>query len=403
MSEIAPHRLLGPRIAMLAAAHLFGTAGYLAVMAMGPVIRDDMGITAAQFGFFLSAFFAAQGIAAIPSGLLSDRLGIGLTLVIAMALLAFGYGLFAIAESFAAAVAAMFVAGLGYSLVNPATAMGVLTWFAVDRRVTAMGLKQLGVPLGGLIGASAGALAAWFDWRPILAIIVVGVVATSLAWLSLARRPNWTGASIRGIGLDLKSVFAHRQLRAMGCACVCFNAGQSAMFSYLALFLRDACAANQPFAGLAVAVAQGTSAVGRIGWSYLTDTFFRGRRKTVVVPLTVAGAVAFAAAALVGPGTARGVLLLLVLAMGGSIAAYVAIVLAMTAEAVPTRLTGAAIGFNGVAFSIGGTIGPPLFGLVLDHAGSYGMAWLTLGAVLLAGAGILAFGYRERPPPTAEP
>ena len=85
------------------------------------------------------------------------------------------------------------------------------------------------------------------------------------------------------------------------------------------------------------------------------------------------------------------------------LAAYVAIVLAMTAEAVPTRLTGAAIGFNGVAFSIGGTIGPPLFGLVLDHAGSYGMAWLTLGAVLLAGAGILAFGYRERPPPTAEP
>ena len=33
----ADHKLYGPRIAMLAGAHLFGTAGYMSVMAMrGP-------------------------------------------------------------------------------------------------------------------------------------------------------------------------------------------------------------------------------------------------------------------------------------------------------------------------------------------------------------------------------
>jgi len=397
MTTPAAHPLFGLRIAMLSAAHMFGTAGYMSVMAMAPVIRDDLGIAAAEFGFFLSAFFFAQAVAAIPSGLLSDRLGIGSTLVLAMAFLAAGFGLFALSEDFSAAVAAMFVAGLGYSLINPATAKGVLFWFPVDRRATAMGLKQLGVPLGGLLGAGAGALATWYDWRGILIAAILGVIGTGLAWLKLAERPNWSGAGLAGMLHDLRTVFRDRQLGVICGACVCFNCGQSSLFSYLALFLRDACGTSQPFAGLAVAIAQATGAAGRVGWSYLTDTFFRGRRKVVVVPLILGAVVAYGLAALVGPGTPQMLLLLLAFAMGGTIAAYVAIVLAITAEAVPPHLTGAAVGYNGVAFSIGGTVGPPLFGFALDQAGNYGAAWLTMAGVLLVGAIILGAGYRERP------
>ena len=68
------------RIALLALVHTVGTACYLSVMAMGPVIRGDLGITAAEFGFFMSAVFGAQLFSALPSGSITDRMGVGWTL-----------------------------------------------------------------------------------------------------------------------------------------------------------------------------------------------------------------------------------------------------------------------------------------------------------------------------------
>ena len=68
------------RIILLSLAHTVGTSCYLSIMAMGPVIRDDLGISATEFGFFMSAVFGAQLISAMPSGAITDRLGVGWTL-----------------------------------------------------------------------------------------------------------------------------------------------------------------------------------------------------------------------------------------------------------------------------------------------------------------------------------
>ncbi len=122
------------RVILLLAVHLVGTAGYMSVMAMAPVIRTDLGLTAADFGFFLSAFFASQVLTALPSGLMTDRFGVGWTLSLAMLMMAVGMGLFAMTPGFSGGVVAMFIMGLGYSLVNPATAKGVLTWYPRNRR-----------------------------------------------------------------------------------------------------------------------------------------------------------------------------------------------------------------------------------------------------------------------------
>ena len=49
-----------------------------------------------------------------------------------------------------AAAIAMGLSGLAYGFVNPATSKGVLDWIPAHRRGTAMGLKQSGVPFGGV-------------------------------------------------------------------------------------------------------------------------------------------------------------------------------------------------------------------------------------------------------------
>jgi len=65
------------------------------------------------------------------------------------------------------------------------------------------------------------------------------------------------------------------------------------------------------------------------------------------------------------------------------------------AEVVEPRLAGSAIGSNLLATSIGGTIGPLIFGVLIDWTGGYSVSWLMTGLVIFFGVFALAIGLRE--------
>lgn len=384
------------RMFLLSLVHTVGTACYLSIMAMGPVIREDLGITAAEFGFFMSAVFGAQLFVALPSGAITDRFGVGWTLFGAMVTMGAGTALFALAPGFYPAIGAAFLIGLGYCFVNPATAKGVVVWFPPKWRGTAMGIKQLGVPMGGVLGAGGGALAAWVDWRTVLFAATAMTFVTALLWLPLTRKPRRADGGLQAILRDLRTVITNRNMNVICAACLMFNSGQSSLFTYMALFLKDAAQASQPVAAMGVAFAQGASAFGRVGFSYLSDTVAGGRRKPIVLAVIAAAIGSCGVAYFVSPAWPHWGLMALAVLMGGTIASYAALILAMTAETVPLNLVGSGIGYNAVAWSLGGMAGPPLFGLVLDRTGNdYGFAWLAIGAVMAVGAVIMAKGYRE--------
>jgi len=384
------------RIVLLSLAHAVGTSCYLSIMAMGPVIRDDLGISATEFGFFMSAVFGAQLISAMPSGAITDRLGVGWTLFGSMVVMALGCIMFALADSFHLALAATFLMGLGYSFVNPATAKGVMRWFPAKWRGTAMGLKQLGVPLGGVLGAGGGVLAAYIDWRIVLWMAAGMTLITAVLWLPLTRKPTRGSGGLKSIINDLRVVVTNRNMNVIFISCTMFNTSQSSLSAYIALFMRDAAQASQPVAAMAVAFAQSASALGRFGYSYLSDAVFGGRRKIVVIYIVLAGGLSCGAAYFVNPEWPHWGLMILAAVMGGTIASYAALILSMTAENAPPSLVGSAIGYNAVAWSIGGVVGPPMFGQILDWSqNDYGMAWVAVGIVMLLGAAVMATNFRE--------
>jgi predicted MFS family arabinose efflux permease len=258
-----------------------------------------------------------------------------------------------------------------------------------------MGIKQLGVPLGGVLAAGAGALVVFVSWKAILWVVAAAGLITAGLTVRLAQRPS-RGGNGRSMTGDMRKVLAHRQLGVISGSVVAFNVGQSSLFAYLTLFVRDAALASQPVAGLCMALAQGASAVGRVGFSYLSDTVYMGARKPVIVALVAAASMTLGFAYFVNPGWNTLALALLALVMGGTIAAYAALVLAATVEAVDPELSGSAIGYNSLAWSFGGTVGPPAFGWVLDQSGNYGTAWLVVAAIVGAGCIFFAFAFRER-------
>jgi MFS family permease len=74
----------------------------------------------------------------------------------------------------------------------------------------------------------------------------------------------------------------------------------------------------------------------------------------------------------------------------------------LAVETVELRLAGSAMGYTLMGNSLGGMIGPPIFGLVVDATGAFAGGWLITAALVLCGTAVLAFWFGERSPYLAD-
>ena len=122
----------GVRLFLLFAAHCVGTINIMGVMAFAPAIQRDLGLDTASFGLLVAAYYGAQPLVALPGGWLVDRIGVRAALALSMAGVSISAGFFAVSAGGTMAASLLILAGIAYSLVNPATSVGVVTWFPPD-------------------------------------------------------------------------------------------------------------------------------------------------------------------------------------------------------------------------------------------------------------------------------
>ncbi len=387
----------GARIGILTLAHVAGTLPIVSVMAMAPVIQSDLGLSVTEVGLLVSGYYLAQTIGAVPAGGLVDRIGVGRALLTSHVLLIAGALTFSQAESFAGAVTGTVVMGFGYSIVNPSTATGILTWFSARRRATAMGVKQTGVPIGGVLAAANGALVTLFSWQSIFVTVACLIFVNGFLCLLLVE-PLHRGArpSIAATIRQMLQVGRITNIRVLFFANIPWNMGQTNFYSYLTIFMREAAGASQPVAGLVLGLAQVSSALGRIGWGVVSDTLFRGARKWIIVGLCSASAVLMLAMTAVEPGIGVWLGVVLAFGLGITIASYPTLAQTLAVESVEPGQSGAALGYSLMGTSIGGVVGPPIFGAVVDYTGDFADGWITTAIFVALGAAMVALMVRER-------
>lgn len=365
-------------------------------MAMAPLISLRLDLSAAEFGAFISAYYAAQSFGSVPAGAVTDRIGVGRTLVIAHILMCMAAVTLAVAVGYIQCLLAMFLMGLGYSLSNPSTARGVLDWFPKERRGTAMGLKQVGVPIGGVIAAGNGALAASIDWQSIMWGVAVLIAANGVFCLSLMRFHVPTPLDQRkSIMANMGTLLGDWNFNLYAIMNGFLNVGQTNFFGFLTLFMTATLRTSQEIAGLAIGLAQTASAVARIGWGVICDRYYPNRRAFLLMIICGVAGVFLGLLALIGPGTPLWITLVVILALGMTIASFAPIAQAVVVESVEPRLAGSAIGVNMLGVHIGGTVGPIIFGWVVDNWGGYGAAWAVTSVIVIAGTLALAFWFKE--------
>jgi predicted MFS family arabinose efflux permease len=386
-------------IALILAAQTLANVGPLGMPAIASLIRSDLGLTLAQAGSFVSAYYVGPVVMSIPAGALADRFGIVSTLVGGQLVIAAGLLAVSAAPSYGAMAVLMMVAGCGYGMLNPTSTKAVMAWSRPGERATMVGLKQVGLPFGGALGAVLlPVLGLALGWRYALAVSALLIAVMGLASWALYRDPPEAAvpAPRAATGGGVRVILRTRDLWLLAVATAIFAALQTVWMAFLVLYLEEVVGVSLVVAGSYLAVAQAAGMVGRMGFGLLSDRAFGGRRR---VALTVAGtgsALASIALAFTGRDAPAGWLAALAFAGGFVVIGWNGVQHTWMAELAGPAAAGTAVGLGLAVSSAGVMLGPPIFGWLVESAGGYRPAWIALALTMALGLAILG-RIRERP------
>ncbi len=363
------------------------------VGALAPLLRGSLQISREQVGYLAATFFASTSLVSIPSGLVADKLGLRLLLILAQ--LVGGLPLVAtlFLESYHELLSVMFLVGLAWGTVTILTTKAILEWFPANRRATAIGLKQAGMPFsGGVAAAMVPALALWIGWRQALSVLGGLALASAVCDLLLYRdAPKSTAQKIESQRISTRSpvVFRNPDVWMLATVGLLYAGSQVSLATYLALFLHESLEFSVVMAASLLAQAQVAGAAGRVLYGFVSDRWLRGERKRLLLGIGATAMVPLLALLLLPPGTSYLGLSPLIILYGLSGMSWNGVHMTLVAELSGRESAGVGVGISMTLVNAGNIIMPPLFGYAVDVTGSYALSWgllilwLVLGIILL--------------------
>jgi MFS family permease len=353
-------------------------------------VQRDLGMSDAQIGLAITAFWIAATLASPPAGRLVDRIGPARSVRLAGVLVALpALAIAGLARSFVVFALLLAVTGVGNALVSPGMSALIAADLRPGRRGTLLGLQQSGPPLAGVAaGLSLPIATAALGWRWVFAL---GAAAAALATGAVRGGHGGREQPVRGgprprPGGDAR---AFSVLLALGGLLAA--AAANGLVAYLVVYAA-AGGFSTGAAGILLGAAGIACAVTRIGLGALAD-----RRRLPLLAqmafLVLGGAAGFGLLA-VGATWTTVVGSLLAIGVGwGWAGLYILAAVEQGAHA-PGRAVGAAVSGP----FAGAIVGPLVVGL-LGSSASFELAWVVCAAISVASAAALAGACRIEPVP----
>ncbi|MCR9125595.1 MAG: MFS transporter [Rhodobacteraceae bacterium] len=357
----------------------------LTIASMAPLvslIAADLGASNAAMGAVLGAWPLTYIAAAIPCGILLDRLGVRVTLFAATVIMAASGVARGMADTTGMLMLAVALFGIGGPMISVGAPKLIAGLFEGPSRGTAMGIYITGPYLGGMTAlalTNAVALPAMGDWRGVMFLYAGLVMVSGVIWLVLT---GLAGPAARAEGEGKKfslAAFAEilglpavRIVLAMSVGIFFINHGLN---NWLPELLR-AKGLDPVRAGYWAAL---SSAVGVIGALTVPRLATPERRMAVMAALFTASLAAslllhlapgpLLAAGLVAQGVARGSMM------------TVAILILMETRGIARDRLGLAGGMFFTTAEVGGVLGPVVFGALSQWTGGFAAPLVAVSAI----------------------
>ncbi len=388
---------LGVLLAVMTLAHAVSAFCNLSIPPLTPFLRDELNLTHAEVGLLMSFIYIGVVSSSLFFGWITDLLGERRALTLGLGIQGVFMIGFAWVHGFLIGGVLLLLSGIGYSSVNPATTKGVMRWFPPQGRATAMGLKQTGIPLGGILASSTlPALALAFGWRVSVILVSAATLVSILAIrIFIPRAPALQDQPSGMRWAMLREVLSNRSILALSILGIFLAGAQLAIITHLVLFLKKEYLFSSVLAGFFLALVQAGGIAGRIGWGLVSDFLVRGRRKSILVIIGVIAILQLFSLGRIGPEIPASLLVLFILLLGSTTIGYHGVLFGLMGEIVRKEVVGLATGFSLTITFLGIVLYPPLFGHLVDRLGSYSPAWDMLAFSWMVALFILIFFVQE--------
>ncbi len=346
-----------------------------------PMASRELGLTAAQAGGFMSAFFLGYLLTQLPGGMLADRLGTRKVLLGSL----FFMGIFTIGMAWIpgywTGTVLRFFAGIGSGAVLAASVKGVYDHFGPDRRATAMGFFMASSPLGLLMAnLLSPMIAASYGWRS--SFTAAGgftLLVLAISWLVLPRqtkaRHQATSTAVAG-GNTLRTLVGNRDLMLTAAAGFFAMWGTWGTLTWANTYMNQCLGLSLQQSGQIMAMFGLGALIGQPLAGWLADFLPRSRRQVGMTILALFAVLLW----VFGNNQDSGQLVVLAPLLGAGAFVFGPVINTFISELVSAPQVGTAIGLCNGVWQLGSVISPLTAGFFLDITGNYTWAFAVLAA-----------------------
>jgi len=365
-------------------------AASLVVMAIGtllPYIARAFPQSAAHISLIVTALLLGDALSNALSGAATDRFGDKAILIVCGALMGITLIAAATVQSFWWVVAWFFIYGVTFAAMNPVGSHAILFFFKPEERGLAMGVRQMGMPLGGVAGAIILSTAGeYYGYRGALVIAGILVFIVTLGCAALYREPSALYGKPVKAGVmfeDMLRIGRDTRLILLTLISIMLFAAQVALMSFFPWTLVHQAHMSVGFAALVFVVTQFAAAAGRMVWGWASDRLFQGRRVLPLLITCLLCALSAFAVAHIGSMPAPA-LAGVAVAIGFSAEGWFGVAVVAMAEVGGTEHAGSALGFGLTWVMLAGVFVPAAFQALMQSVG-IPTAWYAVALLCLLG------------------
>ncbi|TKI05113.1 MFS transporter [Martelella alba] len=349
------------------------------------LISADFGLDKARSGILLSSFFYGFIAFLFIAGIIADKLSGKPVLILGLGIFSLATMATGLAGGLTTLLIYRILTGVGEGVFWPAASLEVANVTTERQRTTVMSLYWMGYPIGGFFGTWLGAmLGPVYGWRVVFYVAGSLGILVALLYAVLVKNEPKTAAKVApGVAVErvpLRLLFTSPAVILMAAYYFVLLSGWWIVLLWAPTFLMNI--KHLPI-GMAGTIASLLGLSGALGGFVLGRYCDRGdfaRKRLVLMGITVLSGLLMAAMVLDLPIFTVVILVLLLGFLGYPVTP---LVLSFTAELVPEKVRGSAIGLvMNVGMAAGG-ISPVLAGYFADR---YTMqpVWFIAGAIMLA-------------------
>jgi sugar phosphate permease len=369
----------------------------------GPTMMKALDMTPQMFGYVLASFTAGYALMQIPGGMLADRFGAKIMLMIALGVWSVFTGLTGLVASVAMLIVVRFCFGLGEGLENGAHFKAIGDTFASKERSAASGIFHTALALGpAFVAPIAAGVIGHAGWQTLFLLFTIpGVLMALLIWRffpAVTGTPDDAADAAEPEG-SLSELIARPLSWLPFAAYLLFNVAFWGLLNWMPSYLSAERHIQLASLGYIASIPYLCGFAGLLVLGYLgKGVLYRYRPLLLGASYLLAGLglyLAFTAGNATNSvlGLSFGAFFLY-----GGFGPFWAVAL----DAVPGKFRGTFSGFVNFGGQIGGFFSPIVVGTIVQNTKSYSGGFVfMIGALILAGATMVAIQQGQRLPQTA--